>query len=443
MDSETSTGKHPTEILAGEIGKFTQDIESLWTTLPLLTNVTGYVLSEARKKKNLYIEKHHIEIKKEGKIFIYSVDAGHSGPLAQLEREYGNLRTACRLVPRHFVISLVSQYDSFLGQVIRFIFAVKPEMLNASEKAIPYTDLIRFQNIEAVKEYIIEKEVESIIRRSHVDQFAWLKEKLKTSFNKELLSWPTFIELTERRNLFVHCDGKICSQYLRVCSEHKCPLPDQCKIGDQLEAPISYFAEAYNCIYEIGVKLAHVIWRRLCPDRLEDSDTNIVDITYELIRKGEYSLAIRILDLFTQDQMKHSDETSKRMMILNRAQAYKWLGDNKQCEQIISLEDWSACEDKFKLAVAVLKGDYLKAYKLMGKLKHDAEFHQAYYKQWPIFKELRQQKEFPEVYQQCYGEPFVLEQTTSKEEDVREIEPPPSNRLKRHPRKSTRSHKIN
>jgi len=77
-----------------------------------------------------------------------------------LERHYKNFRNAYRLIPRHFVISLVSQYDSFLGKIIRFIYSAKPEILNSSDKSLVYTDLMQFDNIQSALEYIIEKEIE-------------------------------------------------------------------------------------------------------------------------------------------------------------------------------------------------------------------------------------------------------------------------------------------
>ena len=159
-----------------------------------------------------------------------------------------------------------------------------------------------------------------------------------------------FVELTERRNLFVHCDGNVSSQYFKVCSEHKFKIDPTLRVGDKLTVNPKYFKNAYECIYEIGVKLAHVIWRKLSSDHLEGSDRNIIEVTYGLIEKGEYKLAIKLLDFFTDTKIiKHSSEIDKRIMIINRAQAYKWSNDNDTCYKILSKFDWSASDDKFKL----------------------------------------------------------------------------------------------
>jgi len=414
MASGEKPPKHPTEILYDDIIKFTQDIECLHTTLPLFMTIMEHIQKETHSKYHRFINDHGTEKNKDGNQTTYSIVVDDIAKHDRLKHQYDNSNNALRLIPRHFITSLVSQYDSFLGCVIRFIFSIKPEILNASEKSIPFTDLIRFPSIDAAREYIVEKEVEAVIRKSHVEQFVWLKDKLGTPFNKELKSWPIFVELNECRNLFVHCDGRVSSQYLKVCTEQKCSIDEKLKVGDQLHVSPIYFESAYKCIYEIGVKLAHVIWRRLATDHIAESDKSINNITYSLIDKGEFEIAIRLLDFFTQDQIKHSNDINKRMMIINRAQAYKWSNDDTTCKKILSNLDWSASGDNFKLAVSVLNEKYDEAYSLMKRLKHDESFHKAYYKDWPLFRELRKQADFTTVYEDCYKEPFKVQQKTEE-----------------------------
>lgn len=416
----------PTKLFVEEINKFTRDIDCLYFTLPLFMFVAVAMQKKAHEDVGNFITGKCTGIKESNGTTSYSVPVDDMAEHTKLTRKNDTAATATLLVPRHFVTSLVSQYDSFLGSVMKFIFAVKPEKLNASEKSIPFTELIKFKNIDEAKEYIIEKEVEAVIRKSHVEQFSWLKDTFGTPFNKDLKSWPIFIELTERRNLFVHCDGKVSSQYLSVCANYNCNIEKNVELGTKIDVNPKYFEKANDCIYEIGIKMAHVIWRRLTPDKLTESDENIVDITYGLVENGRYKLAIELLEFFTQPQMKHADETYKRMMIINLAQAYKWFNDRKNCEKVLNQLDWSACEDRFKLAVAVLKDEYDDVYRYMRCLRHDESFYKAYYKDWPVFKELRKQEMFKKVYCECYGEEFIvtksIEEETVKIKDALEID---------------------
>ena len=84
---------------------------------------------------------------------------------------------ANKLVMQSFIISLISQYDTFLGKLIRALFLIKPETLNVSERNISFSKLREFKTIDDAREYVMGKEIESILRGSHIEQFKWLENK--------------------------------------------------------------------------------------------------------------------------------------------------------------------------------------------------------------------------------------------------------------------------
>jgi hypothetical protein len=96
----------------------------------------------------------------------------------------------------------VSQFDVYVGHLLRCSFGAKPDALNASNKTITYSQLIGFASFDAAKEHVIEKEVETVLRASHADQFDWLENRLGIPLRNPLPAWPAFVEVTERRSLF-------------------------------------------------------------------------------------------------------------------------------------------------------------------------------------------------------------------------------------------------
>jgi hypothetical protein len=141
--------------------------------------------------------------------------------------------------------------------------------------------------LEEAREYLIEKEVESVLRESHLKQFKWLETKLSFSLRKDLPSFNDFIEITERRNLFVHCNG-VARQYIDVCKENEVKKIDKVKIGQQLIASLEYLKKCYMVLFEIGVKIGQVVWRKLWPNNLEDADIHLNNVCYALLIKGHY-----------------------------------------------------------------------------------------------------------------------------------------------------------
>ena len=89
-----------------------------------------------------------------------------------------------------------------------------------------------------------------------------------------------------------------------------------------------------------------------------------------------------------------------------------------KCNQILSNEDWTACHDKFKISVAALKDDFEECYRYMRRLQNDDEFLSSHYKDWPLFRLLREQPEFPQVYEECYKVRFLEEQSENILEDA-------------------------
>jgi hypothetical protein len=204
-------------------------------------------------------------------------------------------RRALQIIPRSFLTSLISHYDAFIGNLLRALFYMKPEVLNSSEHHLTFKELTSFESIEAARASVVEQEVETLLRQSHADQFEEMEKKFSVPLRKDLPSWPTFIEVTERRNLFVHCNGVVSAQYLAVCKRHGVDC-SKTNLGKELQVGPKYIKLAYATIVEIGIKLAHVLWRRLKPEEMEQADASINNLCLDLIRDEKYDVAQTLLD---------------------------------------------------------------------------------------------------------------------------------------------------
>lgn len=393
-----------------ETKQFIGHIVGLQATLPIVMAILE--VTDERVKKNFieFVTKNGLEILEQtddSTTFKVAYELYHE--FNKLSSKVESTELSYKIVPRSFVVSLISQYDAFLGRVIRTILHIKPEILNSSEKNLTYSQLIKFSSLDEVKELIIEKEIETVLRKSHSEQFDWLENKLDMPLRKDLSIWPKFIELTERRNLFVHCNGIISSQYISVCNEHKVEHQTECRVGGSLSVTPEYFYDAYMCIFEVGVKLAQVIWRKLQPTMLADADDNLNDICFSLICKEEYKLAIKLLEFATHILKKWGSDVNRRMFIINKAQCYKWDGQNDTCVRIINSEDWSSCDYRFLLAKSVLLDDFNRASELMCSIGVNGPVKKSDYRDWPLFKEFNKSEIFNSTYKAIYGEEFCCD----------------------------------
>lgn len=388
------------------IDTFLSHIESLWKSLPNVLKVIENYHTDAEKKYNSFLQ-NKCEYSEVDQHFL--IKAENALRYKALRKDAENSRVATIIIKRNFVVSLVSQFDMYIGSLIKCIFIERPELIDISEKQLTYSQLKTFNDIDDAKEYIIEKEIETVLRDSHTEQFRWFEKKLSINLLKDLPIWPLFIELTQRRNLFVHTNGVVSTQYLNVCRENKVNIPTSLKVGDVLDVDFQYFESAFICLFEIGFKLNQVLRRNLLPLELESADKSFLNISLELIQNKQYVLAKEIYDFADKYIKKYSNNDLELRIKLNRAQTYKWLDQNDKCIEIVNAIDWSALGDLFKLASFVLKDDFDNAASVIKSIGNNpAILNETDYSDWPIFKEFRKTDQFKTAFTEVYGKDYEL-----------------------------------
>jgi hypothetical protein len=395
------------DTLGSEIGLFANQIDALAETLPLARVAIEGAISASRSQLAQFLKQECTVVKVEGKQTTYNIADGQLGKYQRFARRMHKADLATTLVPRGLLVALVSQFDAYVGALIRQLFKLRPEIVGDSAKSLTFAEMSKFESIDAARDYVIESEIESVLRESHSEQFDWLEKKFGVPLRKELPAWPIFVEVTERRNLFVHTNGIVSRQYLQVCGRNSCQIPAGTSVGQALPLTAEYFEHAYQCIFEIGVKLGQVLWRKMVPGEMAKADLNLAIITFDLITEGHYRLARVLLDFATETLKKHSSEENRLVLVVNRAQTYKWMGDEEGCRKIVDAQDWSATSQKFKLAQAVLRDNFKEANDFVRQIgANDAELNKHTYREGPLFKGLRKDQDFSALFQELFGEPL-------------------------------------
>ena len=397
---ETAPSEDETPSIKTALEGFLCEVDALADTLPLVMPLLTTSRDQASTELDEFLEERCQRT--EGGSYLIPPDQYME--FQNLERRFQRNVRSIQIVPRSFFASLISHYDAFIGNLLRAIFYMKPEVLNSSEHHLTFKELTSFASMDDARASVVEKEVEALLRESHADQFEWMEKKFNVPLRKGLPSWPTFIEVTERRNLFVHCNGIVSPQYLTVCKRHGVDC-SKVTLGQELHVTPKYLKLAYATVVEIGVKLAHVLWRRLKPESMEEADGSFNNICLDLIRDEKYTVAQTLLD-FAVDYKTFGSESGCKVLILNRAQAYKWGGHDKRAKEILASVDWSAANEKFQLGAAVLNDDFGAASQIMRHIGSDSSPNKGDYKEWPIFKIFRGSAEFAAAYADVFGEPF-------------------------------------
>jgi hypothetical protein len=279
-------------------------------------------------------------------------------------------------------------------------------MLSSSERNISFKDLTEIGSVEAAREQIIEKEVESVLRDSHSQQIDWLEKKLEIPLRKDLKIWSEFIELCERRNLLSHTDGLVSSQYVAVCKRHDVDLKD-IVVGQRLGITSKYYQRAVYIILEFGIKLTQVVWRKISPDKIKKADVELDEASYRLIVRRRYSEAITLLRFGLYEMKKHGDEATRKRMIVNLANAEKLNGNKDEAERILHNEDWSAATDAFLVCVAAVRDDVQTIIRLMKPAVASGHLKIDDFQNWPVFEKVRSDPVFVETFEREFDRRIV------------------------------------
>lgn len=382
---------------------FLHNIQALNEATPHWMLVAARNWKKSLEVHNDFLEENGEVVEENDGLVKYKLHFRHIRKSQRLSRKSDRSQVAFDLLPRTILVSFVSEYDAFLGKLIAELIRFKPEVLNAKEKNISFSDLVDLGSVEAAREELISREVESVLRKSHSDQFDWFEKTFNIPLRKGLDSWGSFIELTERRNLFVHCDGVVSDQYLTVCDRHGVKFKDRPEVGDVLECDADYLRRAYENLYEISVKLVQVLWRKFQPESVEKAEQSLMEVTYELLVEEKYRIAKRLLDFACEVLKKWHSDGDRRIHVINRALAYKFSGGEDKAIKILDSEDWSACGDNFQVCLRVLKDDFEGAREVMLRIGSDGAVQEEYYMEWPVFKNFRESEQFDQAFNEVFG----------------------------------------
>lgn len=388
--------------------RFLRHLDSIKDTLPMTMLLLEPYQKKATEKFQNFLKNNVEEIEDEDGEKAIKIKYEESKIFETLSKNFEISELASKIIPESLFVTLISQYDAFLNKLLRELFKIRPEFINNSDRELTFSELVEFKSIEDAKEFIIEKEIECVLRKNHIEQFEYLEKKLNITLRKNLPIWKTFIEITQRRNLLVHCDGIVSSQYLKICNDNKCEIGDT-KLNQRLYTKHEYFISAYKCLYELATKLTHTIWRKLLPEDIKSADRGLNDICYELLSGDHFKLADVLLE-FGCNQKTHFNDALKNVFVINQSLSIYLQGDKDKAKLLIDTKDWSASSDDFKLAHLVLSENFEDCYELMKKIGNNGEVDMENYKTWPLFSELRKETKFKKTFKSIFKEEYsVLE----------------------------------
>ena len=327
-----------------------------------------------------------------------------------------NTSTSKILVNSYF-FNIFSILDIFFGDLLYYIYSKKISLLKSSTKNISYENILEFNSIKKLRDNLIEIELDKFMRESNLEKFKILEDKFNIKL-RDFKDWNSFIECSQRRNILIHCDGKITKQYYDNCKKYKI-TPENVKVGDKLIIDEKYLFKSLDIISEVVFILGQTLWRKLFVEELEEADNNLIDYQYKLLKVRQWGLCEKIGE-FASNLPRVASDAHKIIMNINYCGALKFGNKPKLAIKILQDMDWSSCLDDLKLAKSVLLEEYKEAYELCKKIGKEGKYiNKKAYLEWPIFRDFRKQDKLKEIFFEVYGEKLDEQISDNLEENIK------------------------
>lgn len=399
------------------LNKFYAKISSLRSSF-FMTKFLIEHYSEVHERTKSFIKSKCEDVVDEKGVLHFKVPIRHRKQWYQLSKEKEEVENSLEEYPRSIFIHLISVYDHFFSQLLKcYLSSVQGSiMLCGADKHVSYQDVKDCSSLDELREKIIDNEIDILMRGSHTTQLEWLFSKVKGIYaiNEDLIK--KFVEMTERRNAFVHADGIVSKQYVNVCKQNKIKNDENVKIGSRLDLPIEYFLNSVNVLLELSSNLTIYLTKSLYKD-CDDIDGVIAEHIFDCLQEKNYTVVQNISEYLKQWKLNNQNQM---IVDVNYTLSFYLQDDEEKTKELLAQIDWSNCSIVFLLAKAVLEKKWKEAAAIMKEIgEKSKEIEQADYLTWPLFEKFRRTNEFAMAYKSLFGESFSSESSFKGSSEVK------------------------
>lgn len=315
----------------------------------------------------------------------------------------------------NLLISIMIKFENIISDIFRNIISKYTEVY-LNNKNVKYTDILKSNSIEEMKEILIDEEVEIIMRQNIFDWIKILKDKHGVSIDINNLYFKEFIEAYYRRNILVHNNGIINNDYIIGLKKVGLEVRDSYK-GRKVRIDTDYILKVIDAsIYTVFNFVYNIM--KLFEDENEDFAGEILNYGMDLIISKKYKLA---KEMFYK--LKDNKKVTEEIRIyskINYWQTFKWDNNFDKVKNDVEKFDASANNETIQLAIYSLLDEYEKSFEIINKRfeNNNKDYELAgMLEEWPIFQGLRKQTEYNNL-KEKYSEVFYDKATIQDENET-------------------------
>jgi hypothetical protein len=199
---------------------------------------------------------------------------------------------------------------------------------------------------------------------------------------------------------------------------HEYERDESIKEDDRLGVPQEYFVSAYETVYEIGVKLSRVFWRKPFPGW----NGRCGEQSYKAQLWPDWQQGISPCGEASQLRLQQVEEVLERSLPTGfsgqSGSGIQMEGWWRTLQKDYACIDWSAKAGLFKLADPVFMEDWNRAAKVMKRFWPERPAAKLDYRDWLLFRDRRKQENFRKTYEHVYKESFAIKSEVKNKEPL-------------------------
>lgn len=286
------------------------------------------------------------------------------------------------------LISLISSAEWFISQLLHTYYEKYPDSFNKNEKLLSIEDIKSIGGIDEAINYLIDIKIEEILRGSIKDWIDHFKSHFKLSMSYIENDIDSLIEAGLRRNILIHNNGIVNSLFMK-----KVPVSFQKEYKLNFPIPIdqNYVDKAITLFEKNFILIAAELWKKI---DLEDHSRGkfLIEVAYDNILAKRYDIG-ESLSYFVMNDKKLPEE-GRMVASINYWQSKKWQGHFEEIKKEVEDADFSAKEEKFKLAKYALLDEVDNFFDCLPKALKSEQITEEDVLEWPLFKNIRETEKF-------------------------------------------------
>jgi hypothetical protein len=315
-----------------------------------------------------------------GKVALYVLGKPERGAkLIVAGRKLLGAPSQAMLLYRGALATIVVLFEDVVAQLLRAYYRRYPQAIS-SEKTLTLGELNSVDSIEAARELIVEREIDAVLRRGLLEQMDHFHNRLKIGPEAPTGLTARFIEVVERRNLFVHNQGRVDRRYLDSVPA-AISAKFQAQPGKDLLLSEEYLLEAIDIADALSLRLIGSCWRKW-------SSSQGADLFLQL--RIQDALAARRYRLFKDlaayvRSLDRPSDLFSGLCALQGALDLRETGDTAAMRQLLGQIDWAAAPRVFVLAVHLLLNEREEFEQLLRTSIEAGDVTMPEIEEWPWF----------------------------------------------------------